>query len=157
MTNTPQDIRGTVLGWGDGARLKEFARECLGSEAPMQFCAFLGHRTRLQHGVHRAAMLIPQIRVVVATEHHRRYVEGGLEPAAPGLVLFQSDQRDTASGILLPLANRALFGYIRGRGGAPVGPLRPTGLAVHAGRRLGRAVSYGEFQPTSSRARHRAT
>ena len=58
MTNTPQDIRGTVLGWGDGARLKEFARECLGSEAPMQFCAFLGHRTRLQHGVHRAAMLI---------------------------------------------------------------------------------------------------
>ncbi|MDE3041311.1 MAG: hypothetical protein KGJ82_12175 [Nitrospirota bacterium] len=81
MTNTPQDIRGIVLGWGEGARLKEFARECLGSEAPKQFYAFLGHRTRLQHGVHRAAMLIPQIRVVVATEHHRRYVEGGLEPA----------------------------------------------------------------------------
>jgi mannose-1-phosphate guanylyltransferase len=106
MTNGTQDIWGIVLAGGEGARLKEFVRECLGSEAPKQFCAFLGQRTMLEHAVHRVAMLIPRTRVVVvATAHHRRYVEECLGPASPELVLFQPDQRDTAPGILLPLAH----------------------------------------------------
>ena len=106
MTNGTQDIWGIVLAGGEGARLKEFVRECLGSEAPKQFCAFLGQRTMLEHAVRRAAMLIPRTRVVVAaTAHHRRYLEECLGPASPELVLFQPDQRDTAPGILLPLAH----------------------------------------------------
>ena len=106
MTNGAQDIWGIVLAGGEGERLKQFVREFLGSEAPKQFCAFLGQRTMLEHAVHRAAMLIPQSRVVVvATAHHRRYVEECLGPAPPELVLFQPDQRDTAPGILLPLAH----------------------------------------------------
>jgi mannose-1-phosphate guanylyltransferase len=106
MTNGTQDVWGIVLAGGEGERLKEFVRECLGSEAPKQFCAFLGQRTMLEHAVHRAAMLIPRSRVVVvATAHHQRYVEECLGPASSELVLLQPDQRDTAAGILFPLAH----------------------------------------------------
>jgi len=106
MTNGTQDVWGIVLAGGEGERLKEFVREFLGSEAPKQFCAFMGQRTMLEHTVHRAAMLIPRNRVVVvATAHHRRYVEECLGPASPELVLLQPDQRDTAPGILFSLAH----------------------------------------------------
>lgn len=106
MTNETQDLWGIVLAGGEGARLKKFVRECLGSEAPKQFCAFVGQRTMLEHTVHRATMLIPRSRVVVvATAHHRRYMEEYLGPASPELVLLQPIQRDTAPGILLPLAH----------------------------------------------------
>jgi mannose-1-phosphate guanylyltransferase len=43
--------------------------------------------------------------VVVATAHHQRYVEECLGPTSPELVLLQPDQRDTAAGILFPLAH----------------------------------------------------
>ena len=106
MTNETQDLWGIVLAGGEGERLKKFVRECLGSEAPKQFCAFVGQRTMLEHAVHRAAMLIPRSRVViVATAHHRRYMEEYLGPASPELVLLQPIQRDTVPGILLPLAH----------------------------------------------------
>lgn len=42
MTNGTQDIWGIVLAGSEGERLKKFVREFLGSEAPKQFCAFLG-------------------------------------------------------------------------------------------------------------------
>lgn len=107
MTNGTQDLWGIVLAGGEGERRMEFVRECLGSEAPKQFCSFLGQRTMLEHAVDRAAMLIPRSRVVVvATANHwRYYVEEYLGPASPKLVLLQPDQRDTAPGILLPLAH----------------------------------------------------
>ena len=76
MTNETQNIWGIVLAGGEGERLTEFVRDYVGSEAPKQFCAFLGQQTMLEHTMNRAAMLIPRSPVVVvAVAHHRRYVE----------------------------------------------------------------------------------
>jgi len=76
VTTGTQDLWGIVVAVGGGERRKKFVWECLGSEAPTQFCAFVGQRTMLEHAVHRAAMLLPRNRViVVATAHHRRYAE----------------------------------------------------------------------------------
>ena len=106
MTNETQNIWGIVLAGGEGERLTEFVRDYVGSEAPKQFCAFLGQQTMLEHTMNRAAMLIPRSPVVVvAVAHHRRYVETCLGPDSPELVLLQPVQRDTAPGMLFSLAH----------------------------------------------------
>ena len=136
MTNGTQDLWGIVLVGGEGVRLKTFVRECLGSEAPKQFCAFVGQRTMLEHTLHRAAMLIPRSRVVVvATVHHRRYVEECLGPASPELILLQPDQRDTAPGILLPLA------HVLHQNPQAVVAVLPSDHFVQPGRRFMQAVA----------------
>ena len=110
----------------------------------------------LEHAVHRAAMLTPRNRVVVvATAHHRCYVEECLGPASPELVLLQPDQRDTAPGIIFP-RRTSPSESTRGRGCAPVGPLLTTGPAVHAGSRRGNVVVHVELQPTGDSARRRS-
>ncbi len=47
MLNARPNLWGIVLAGGEEERLKEFIRAHLGSEAPKQFCTFLGHRTKV--------------------------------------------------------------------------------------------------------------
>ena len=97
---------GIVLAGGDGKRLKEFVREHAGTEAPKQFCAFIGTRTMLERTIRRARLLIPSERLVISgTAHHRPHMFQSFGKKPPGLVLFQPLNRDTAPGILFPLVH----------------------------------------------------
>lgn len=97
---------GIVLAGGEGARLREFVHEFLGTDAPKQFCAFTGHRTMVEHTLRRAELLIPPARMMVAaTASHRPYVCSCLGGRPAGTVLFQPVGRETTAGILLPLVH----------------------------------------------------
>lgn len=93
-----------VLAGGSGERLRAFTTERFGRPIAKQYCAFTGARSMFEHTLDRAARLSGPERVVsvVAREH--------LADAAPqlshrgGLALVQPANRDTAAGILLPLA-----------------------------------------------------
>lgn len=104
MGKLNSNLWGIVLAGGDGERLKGFIRERLGSDAPKQFCRFLGPRTMVAATLKRASATIPRRRLVlVSTEHQRQHLFRSMGDDAPGLVLLQPRGCDTAPGILLPL------------------------------------------------------
>lgn len=104
MSITQSSLWGIVLAGGEGVRLKEFVRERVGTDAPKQFCAFVGTRTMLERTVRRAQFLIPSRQLVVSgTAHHRSYLFHSLGNRPPGTLLLQPMNRDTAPGILFPL------------------------------------------------------
>lgn len=95
---------GIVLAGGEGERLRAFVQASFGTDAPKQFCTFCGRRTMVARTLMRAERLIPRERLLLsATAHHRRHVLDSVTSHAPGTVLFQPLNRDTAPGILLPL------------------------------------------------------
>lgn len=97
---------GIVLAGGEGERLRAFVQASFGTDAPKQFCTFCGRRTMVERTLMRAQRLIPRERLLLsATAHHRRHVLASMASHAPGTVLFQPINRDTAPGILLPLAH----------------------------------------------------
>lgn len=125
-----------MLAGGEGTRLKAFVQQCLGSDAPKQFCTFVGKRTMLQHTIHRASRLIPRSRmVVVGTEHHRAYMEASLGAAPSEWILLQPFQRDTAPGLLLALV------HVLRRDPAAVVAVFPTDHFVQPGWRFMETVS----------------
>lgn len=137
MTTNGAPLWGIILAGGEGVRLKQFVREHVGSDAPKQFCAFVGRRTMLERTVQRARLLIPSQQLVVSgTAHHRPYLSQSLGNTSPGSVLLQPVNRDTAPGILFPLihilqaAPRALVAIF------------PSDHFVLPGRRLMQAVSH---------------
>jgi mannose-1-phosphate guanylyltransferase len=135
MSATTSTLWGIVLAGGEGQRLKEFVREHAGTEAPKQFCAFIGTRTMLERTLRRARLLIPSERlVVVGTAHHRHYMFRSLGKRPPGSVLFQPLNRDTAPGILFPLV------HILRRDPHALVAIFPSDHFVLPGRRLMRAV-----------------
>jgi mannose-1-phosphate guanylyltransferase len=136
MTAQKSSLWGIVLAGGDGVRLKEFVRERVGTDAPKQFCAFVGTRTMVERTVRRAGMLIPMERlVVIGTAHHSPYMFRSLGNKPPGSVLLQPANRDTAPGILFPLV------HILKRDPQALVALFPSDHFVLPGRRLMRAVS----------------
>ena len=136
MSITRSSLWGIVLAGGEGLRLREFVCEYANSEAPKQFCAFIGRRTMLERTVRRARLLIPSERlVVVGTAHHRRYMFKSFGKWTPGSVLFQPLNRDTAPGILFPLV------HILRRDPHALVSIFPSDHFVLPGRRLMRAVS----------------
>ena len=95
---------GIVLAGGEGERFKELAEKLCGYPRPKQYCAVLGRRSMIQHTVARAEFLISAERiVVVVNESHRKEVRDQLGGRPRGTVLFQPQNRETATGILLPL------------------------------------------------------
>lgn len=137
MKGTGSSLWGIVLAGGEGVRLKEFVHEHVGTDAPKQFCAFVGKRTMLERTVRRAGLLIPSQQLVVSgTAHHRPYLFQSLGDRPPGSIVLQPMNRDTAPGILFPLihilksAPRALVAIF------------PSDHFVLPGRRLMRAVSH---------------
>ena len=104
MSITQSSLWGIVLAGGEGVRLKEFVRERVGTDAPKQFCAFVGTRTMLERTVRRAQLLIPSRQLMVSgTAYHRSYLYQSLGTRPPGTLLLQPMNRGTAPGILFPL------------------------------------------------------
>ena len=104
MERSGQALWGVVLAGGEGIRLRGFVRQHVGTDAPKQFCAFVGARTMVEHTVQRAESIIhPERLLVVATACHKPYVDATLGSRPPGTVLLQPIGRDTGPGILLSL------------------------------------------------------
>lgn len=96
---------GVILAGGDGQRMRTFVQSVLGADRPKQFCAFIGTRSMLRHTVDRASWLIPPERTLtVVTAGHGPFVADDLVATPPRMLLEQPCNRDTAPGILLPLA-----------------------------------------------------
>ncbi|MDE2292799.1 MAG: NTP transferase domain-containing protein [Elusimicrobia bacterium] len=94
-----------VLAGGEGRRLAPFIRETFGDERPKQYCTFTGTRSMLEHTVERAAALSGPERVVtVIDKSHWGWLDEPRRLFVPGRIVAQPERRETAPGILLPLA-----------------------------------------------------
>jgi mannose-1-phosphate guanylyltransferase len=107
MRSTPKrQLWAIVLAAGEGTRVREFLTQVCGGRGIKQFCAVTGRRSMLQHTLDRAERLIPRDRIlIVVSTDHRAEVEAQLKDWPTENIIFQPANRDTAPGILLPLAH----------------------------------------------------
>lgn len=97
---------GIVLAAGEGTRVRDFLTRLCGGRGIKQFCAVIGRRSMLEHTIARAEQLIPRERIlVVVSTDHGAEVAAQLAHWSTDNVIFQPRNRDTAPGILLPLAH----------------------------------------------------
>lgn len=97
---------GIVLAGGEGTRVREFLAQLCGGRGIKQFCAVIDHKSMLEHTLARVERLIPRARVlVIVSQDHREEAEPQLAHWPRENVIFQPHNRDTAPGILLPLAH----------------------------------------------------
>jgi mannose-1-phosphate guanylyltransferase len=97
---------GIVLAAGEGTRVRNFLAQLCGGRGIKQFCAVIGRRSMLEHTLARVERLIPRERIlVVVSTEHREEVFAQLAHWPADNVIFQPRNRDTAPGILLPLAH----------------------------------------------------
>jgi mannose-1-phosphate guanylyltransferase len=104
----PSNRCGIVLAAGEGKRLQPFIRRLRGDSLPKQYVDFTGSRSLLQHTFSRAEKLICRERLfTVVSQDHLNYPEvvRQLFDRAPGTVVAQPENRETAPGLLLPLAH----------------------------------------------------
>lgn len=95
-----------VLAGGEGTRVRSFLQQYCGGSGIKQFSTIIGQRSMLRCTLDRVVRLIPPERVlVVVSTGHRRDVEIELAHWPKENVIFQPINRDTAPGILLPLAH----------------------------------------------------
>jgi mannose-1-phosphate guanylyltransferase len=95
-----------VLAAGNGKRMQHFIHHYYGSSRPKQFIAFTGRRSMLQHTIHRIEKLISKEKIlVVADPDHREEVRTQLCDRPPDTLIYQPINRETAPGVLLPLAH----------------------------------------------------
>lgn len=135
MSITSSSLWGIVAAGEEGARLKDFARDRIGTDTPKQFCAFVGTRTMLERTLRRARLLISSQHLVIsATSHHRPFLFQSLGERPPGSLLSQPRNRHTAPGILFPLI------HIFKKAPDALVAIFPSDHFVLPGRRLMRAV-----------------
>jgi len=85
--------------------VRDFLIRLCGGRGIKQFCAVIGRRSMLEHTLARVERLIPRERIlVVVSTDHRKEVTAQLAHWPVENVIFQPRNRDTAPGILLPLA-----------------------------------------------------
>jgi mannose-1-phosphate guanylyltransferase len=97
---------GIVLAAGEGTRVRNFLAQLCGGRGIKQFCAVIGRRSMLEHTLARVERLIPRERIlIVVSTEHREEVSAQLACWPTENVVFQPRNRDTAPGILLPLAH----------------------------------------------------
>lgn len=97
---------GIVLAAGEGTRVRTFLAQLCGGRGIKQFCAVIGRRSMLEHTLARVERLIPRERIlIVVSTDHRAEVAAQLAHWPADNVIFQPLNRDTAPGILLPLAH----------------------------------------------------
>lgn len=101
-----QQVWGIVLAGGEGTRARAFLQQLCGGRGIKQFCAVVGRRSMLQHTLARVERLIPRERilVVVSTDHRAEVTQQLAEWPVENLI-YEPLNRDTAPGILLPLAS----------------------------------------------------
>src|SRR5713101_5744762 len=97
---------GIVLAAGEGTRVRDFLAQLCGGQGIKQFCAVVGRRSLLEHTLARVERLIPRERIlIVVSPRHRQEVEQQLAHWPADNIIYQPANRDTAPGILLPLAH----------------------------------------------------
>lgn len=98
------DLWVVVLAGGQGTRLQQFIHHVTGSDRPKQFCRIVGTRSMLRHTWERARRIVPDDRMVtVITAGQEQYLADEEPGTAPGRLLVQPVNRETAAGLLLPL------------------------------------------------------
>jgi len=101
-----QKLWGIVLAGGEGMRARPFLQRLCGGRGIKQFCAVVGRRSMLEHTLARVERLIPRERIlVVVSRHHLAEAAPQLAHRPAANVIVQPANRDTAPGILLPLAH----------------------------------------------------
>lgn len=94
-----------VLAGGEGTRVRTFLQQLCGGRGIKQFCAVIGRRSMLEHTLARIERRIPRERiVVVVSRDHGDETARQLAHWPVENVIVQPHNRDTAPGILLPLA-----------------------------------------------------
>ncbi|HWP59437.1 MAG TPA: sugar phosphate nucleotidyltransferase [Candidatus Acidoferrales bacterium] len=104
--HTREHVWGIVLAAGSGTRVLPFLTQLCGGRGIKQFCAVTGRRSMLQHTLARAEKLIPRERIIViVSSKDRAEVAQQLPDWPEHNVIYQPANRETAPGILLPLAH----------------------------------------------------
>jgi len=97
---------GIILAAGEGIRVRNFLSQLCGGRGIKQFSAVLGNQTMLDRTLIRVEHLIPlQQIIVIVSEDHRAEVLQQLGDWPAENIIFQPANRDTAAGVLLPLAH----------------------------------------------------
>jgi mannose-1-phosphate guanylyltransferase len=100
------NVWGIVLAGGEGTRVKSFLQQTCGGSGLKQFSAIIDERSMLRCTLDRVTRLIPRERVViVVSAQHRNHAARELADWPSENVIYQPRNRDTAAGILLPLAH----------------------------------------------------
>ena len=103
---TDRKLWGIVLAGGEGTRVRAFLQHLCGGRGIKQFCTVIGRRSMLEHTLARIERLIPRERIlVVVSTDHQEEVTQQLAHWPTDNIIYQPTNRDTASGILLPLAH----------------------------------------------------
>jgi mannose-1-phosphate guanylyltransferase len=106
LTATNNKLWGIVLAGGEGTRVRAFLQHLCGGRGIKQFCAVLGRRSLLEHTLARVERIIPRERIlVVVSTDHRQEAAPQLAHWPADNIIYQPANRDTAPGILLPLAH----------------------------------------------------
>jgi mannose-1-phosphate guanylyltransferase len=97
---------GIVLAAGEGNRVREFLSALCGGRGIKQFCSVLGNRSLLQMTLDRVQQLIPRERIlIIVDKQHRPEAAAQLAGWPAENIIYQPANRETAAGILLPLAH----------------------------------------------------
>ena len=99
---------GIILAAGDGKRIQNFLHRWRGDRLPKQYVNFIGRRSMLEHTFSRAERLIDPRRIfTVVGQDHLSYPEARRQLSArePYTVIVQPENKETAPGLLLPLAH----------------------------------------------------
>lgn len=99
---------GIVLAAGDGKRLQEFVHRMRGDALPKQYVNLIGQHSLLEHTFARAEQLIhPRRLFTIINRDHLKHseVRRQLANREPATVIVQPENKETAPGILLPLAH----------------------------------------------------
>jgi mannose-1-phosphate guanylyltransferase len=101
-----QHYWGVVLAGGEGSRVQSFLAALCGGPGIKQYCAVLGPHSLLESTLMRAQRLIPAERIIVIVDA-RHHCEAAQQLAhwPQENVLYQPANRETAPGIMLPLAH----------------------------------------------------
>lgn len=105
VPDDPGGLSAIVLAGGEGRRLAALTRALYGHDLPKQFAVIHGNQSLLQSTVQRIRPLVPPARTTVVVNHEYAGLARSQLAADPGIDLVaQPANRDTAPGILLPLA-----------------------------------------------------
>jgi mannose-1-phosphate guanylyltransferase len=97
---------GIVLAGGEGSRVQTFLAALCGGKGIKQYCAVLGRQSLLETTLARAESLIARERIIVIVDaRHRAEAAAQLAHLPAENILYQPANRETAPGILLPLAH----------------------------------------------------
>jgi mannose-1-phosphate guanylyltransferase len=99
-----KDQWGIVLAGGEGNRVRGFLSALCGGRGIKQFCSILDGRSLLQMTLDRAQRLIPRERILVIVDKRHREAREQLAGWPQENIIYQPANRETAPGILLPLA-----------------------------------------------------